>query len=201
VWLWPLAATPTLQSGLDFETNGLEGKLLTSLHDDPVLIFAIDPSIGWPPPDPDRIPRLARRYVQDETPNTQLAAFRKRQTEDLKRFNKLNGVSKASNGSTGYALNVPATNAINSSESTPTPSPTPHLRRRQPFQMRYDRDAIRMNDPSKPNLYLDGVGDGEETWRNSEGDGLKDFGLDEEAEFYDEDEVPLAQLLRSRLKT
>jgi palmitoyltransferase len=43
---------------------------------------------------------------------------------------------------------------------------------------------------------------GEEGWRNSEGERLKDFGLDEEVEFYDEqqedDDVPLSQLLERR---
>ena len=41
-----------------------------------------------------------------------------------------------------------------------------------------------------------GEGDGEEGWRNSEGERLGDFGVDEEVEFYDEeDDVPLSQLL------
>lgn len=46
------------------------------------------------------------------------------------------------------------------------------------------------------------VGDeeGEEAWRNSEGERLKDFGVDEDVEFYDEqeeedDDVPLGELL------
>jgi palmitoyltransferase len=44
----------------------------------------------------------------------------------------------------------------------------------------------------------DGDGEGEEAWRNSEGERLKDFGVDEEVEFYDEqedDDVPLGELL------
>lgn len=39
---------------------------------------------------------------------------------------------------------------------------------------------------------------GEEGWRDSEGDRLHDFGVDEEAEFYDEDDIPLAQLIQRR---
>lgn len=39
---------------------------------------------------------------------------------------------------------------------------------------------------------------GGESWQNSEGDRLGDFGVDEDVEFYDEDEVPLAELLRRR---
>ena len=39
---------------------------------------------------------------------------------------------------------------------------------------------------------------GEEGWRTSEGDRLEDFGVDEEAEFYDEDDIPLALLLERK---
>lgn len=39
---------------------------------------------------------------------------------------------------------------------------------------------------------------GEEGWRNSDGDRLRDFGVDEDAEFYDEDDIPLAELLKRR---
>jgi hypothetical protein len=129
-----------------------------------------------------------------------LEAFRRRQAEDLKRFNKINGVSKAVNGSTGYALKVPATNTGGSPESTPTPSPSNNLRRRL-FHQRYNKQVLEAKGMPKPDLYVEDEADGEETWRNREGERLKDFGLDEETEFYDEDEVPLAQLLRSRLQT
>jgi palmitoyltransferase len=39
-------------------------------------------------------------------------------------------------------------------------------------------------------------GSGEEGWRNAEGDRLRDFGVDEEIEFYDEDDIPLGALVR-----
>ena len=39
---------------------------------------------------------------------------------------------------------------------------------------------------------------GGQAWRDSEGDQLKDFGVDEEIDFYDEDDIPLAELLRRR---
>lgn len=35
-------------------------------------------------------------------------------------------------------------------------------------------------------------------WRDSEGERLEDFGVDEEIELYDEDDVPLAELIRRR---
>jgi len=41
-------------------------------------------------------------------------------------------------------------------------------------------------------------GEGEEAWQDSEGDRLKDFGVDEEADFYDEDDLPLTEVLRRR---
>lgn len=39
---------------------------------------------------------------------------------------------------------------------------------------------------------------GEEGWRNKEGERLADFGVDEVADFYDEDEVPLAELMQKK---
>lgn len=37
-----------------------------------------------------------------------------------------------------------------------------------------------------------------EAWQNSEGDRLKDFGVDEEADFYDEEDLPRTDVLRRR---
>jgi len=45
--------------------------------------------------------------------------------------------------------------------------------------------------------YEEGI-DGEEGWTNSEGDRLRDFGVDEEAEEMADDDIPLAELLRRR---
>jgi palmitoyltransferase len=39
---------------------------------------------------------------------------------------------------------------------------------------------------------------GEEGWRNSEGERLRDFGVDEDIEFYDEEDVPLGILIQRR---
>ena len=51
-----------------------------------------------------------------------------------------------------------------------------------------------------PSLSADssGLGDGGESWRDSDGDRLDDFGVDECAEFCDEDDIPLAELVRRR---
>lgn len=76
--------------------------------------------------------------------------------------------------------------------------PSPQVQRRRPFHERYhhagDVDAM------DPGTDSDGAlsSEGEEGWRNSEGDRLQDFGVDEDVEFYDEDNVPLAELLRRR---
>ena len=47
--------------------------------------------------------------------------------------------------------------------------------------------------PSHPDIFT-----GEEAWRNSEGERLADFGVDEEVEFYDEEDLPLAHLIQRR---
>ena len=39
---------------------------------------------------------------------------------------------------------------------------------------------------------------GEEGWRTKEGERLADFGVDEVADFYDEDDLPLSELMRRR---
>lgn len=59
-----------------------------------------------------------------------------------------------------------------------------------------DEDDDHDADTSHPDhVMLDG---GEESWRNKEGERLADFGVDEVAEFYDEDNMPLSELMRRR---
>ncbi|KAJ4307760.1 Palmitoyltransferase [Neodidymelliopsis sp. IMI 364377] len=172
-WFNPFAATPTTASGLSFETNDFEDK-----------------DTVWPPPDPDR---SYRRRAKEEGPaftyrdselsqRDTVAAFRARQVED-------------------------------------------EVRRRQPFVKRMEavrdrgseavldrRDeddvydvADAADDASEEaedegRKYGDGENEGEEGWRNSEGERLKDFGVDEDVEFYDEqeDDMPLSELLAKR---
>ena len=45
---------------------------------------------------------------------------------------------------------------------------------------------------------VDNAGQDKEGWRDSDGDRLGDFGVDEDAEVLDEDNVPLAELIRKR---
>ena len=63
-------------------------------------------------------------------------------------------------------------------------------RRQQQDLKRYDQGAQSTNSDASGN---DGVG-----WRDSEGDRLEDFGVDATAEFYDDDNISLAELLRRR---
>ena len=45
---------------------------------------------------------------------------------------------------------------------------------------------------------IDDAGQDKQRWRDSDGDRLDDFGVDENAEVFDEDNVPLAELIRKR---
>ncbi|KAI4245555.1 MAG: hypothetical protein L6R42_010151 [Xanthoria sp. 1 TBL-2021] len=76
-WLWPFAATPRNEMGLEFETNGFE-----------------HPTTSWPPPDPDRMPRRQYNLTDhddrftntDKASNINIQAFRERQRRDYLRF-------------------------------------------------------------------------------------------------------------------
>ena len=131
-----------------------------------------DPSLSWPPPDPDRMPRSSIRppfeqpFVYDvdlSTIQNNVDAFRRRQQEDLKRYDE---------GGTSI--------------------------RRRPFSERYKNEDDRDERFASQSGESDDLGSGEEGWRDSEGDRLDDFGVDENAEFYDEDDTPLAELLGRR---
>lgn len=70
------------------------------------------------------------------------------------------------------------------------------IQRRKRFHDRFSPVDDDEDDLSDDNLSEHEVSEGEEAWKNSEGERLRDFGVDEEAEFYDEDDVPLAKLIR-----
>lgn len=74
-----------------------------------------------------------------------------------------------------------------------------HVIRRKPF---HKRDAAGQDDSrsqsrsqSRHSASSGPVDVGEELWRDSAGDGLDDFGVDENVEFYDEDLMPLARFM------
>jgi len=73
--------------------------------------------------------------------------------------------------------------------------------RRQPFYQRFETStSAELADDNNEDDESEeaSIADGEESWRNSEGERLGDFGVDEEVEFYDEDDVPLAELIARR---
>ncbi|KAL5336868.1 DHHC palmitoyltransferase-domain-containing protein [Aspergillus crustosus] len=70
------------------------------------------------------------------------------------------------------------------------------VERRKPFHARFDESGSGSSDRSSD--ASDDSDNGEESWRNSEGERLRDFGVDEEAEFYDEEDIPLAILMQQR---
>ncbi|EKG22264.1 Serine hydrolase [Macrophomina phaseolina MS6] len=153
-WLWPFAATPPNETGLNFAVNGFE-----------------DLTVTWPPPDPDRMPLPKRSFnpddafthrVPDLDDQHAMAAFKQRQQEDFKRWE-------------GGGL-----------------------QKRRPFHKRMGNAAERNGEIASDDESPSEDGDGEEAWRNSEGERLRDFGVDEEAEFYDEDDVPLSELIRRK---
>ncbi|KAF2836221.1 zf-DHHC-domain-containing protein [Patellaria atrata CBS 101060] len=163
-WLWPLSRSSSVETGLEFEENGFE-----------------DPSVSWPPPDPDRISRATRISEQDmaftygrkyDGNYDEKETFRKRQEEDYKRW------SETSSG----------------------------FQRRRPFHQRYDVFGTYKENPDEQTDEDKRSETGEEGWRNWEGERLGDFGVDEEVEFYDEkgpgdaedDDIPLSELIRRK---
>ena len=68
--------------------------------------------------------------------------------------------------------------------------------RRTPFRQRYEDQKVDRSEMNRANSCDSSPIAGEEAWTNSEGERLQDFGVDEDAEFYDrQDEIPLSQLL------
>lgn len=80
------------------------------------------------------------------------------------------------------------------------PRPFGDIQRRKRFHERFDKVPPSESDgESQPGpVYGDDSDEGEESWRNAEGERLGDFGVDEDVEFYDEDDVPLAVLMERR---
>lgn len=145
----------------------------------------------WPPPDPDKTRRGAKwpgaadaleaEKVDDkwQDPREQMAAFRARQDMDLRRRTGQSGVIAELGADEELAdleydyVDGDSTSGYSDEESS---SGELEGRGRAVFEQ--------------------GV-DGEPGWTNSEGDRLRDFGVDEDAEDDDED-VPLGELLRRR---
>jgi palmitoyltransferase len=78
------------------------------------------------------------------------------------------------------------------------------IRRRKPFVQRLEEGQARRTAEWIEGYEEGGESEaesersGEEGWKNSEGERLADFGVDEEVEFYDEDDLPLSELMARR---
>ena len=185
-WAWPLARTVPVERGFQFEHNGID-----------------DPGKPWPPPDPDRLFRVPRRDLAKEgngfTKDLDVDAFRERQRADLARYadadgefvvrrkpfhERLEEMQRAERAERPYSQREPydpAETAIETDdESEGSGSGSDD-----------EAHVIVRREENKD----DG---GEEAWRNKEGERLADFGVDEVAEFYDEDDLPLAEIIRRR---
>ncbi|KAJ6084909.1 hypothetical protein N7499_004538 [Penicillium canescens] len=129
-----------------------------------------DPGVSWPPPDPDRIPMPINTNLGPNAPQPYANV-----QEQIDAFNR------------------------RKTEDMKRFTANSGLQRRKPFHDRYQRDefAPSESDESEPRSGNDSD-EGEESWRNAEGERLRDFGVDEEAEFYDEDDIPLGVLLQRR---
>ena len=112
-------------------------------------------------------PPFEQPFVYDEklsTSQSSVNAFRRRQQEDLKRYDQR------------VTTSIP----------------------RRPLHELHSNAGYRHDSVPFQSVKSDNLGSDGEGWRDSEGDRLGDFGVDEDAEFYDEDDIPLAELLRRR---
>ena len=146
-----------------------------------MLTCRIDPRLPWPPPDPDRIPRPAQMIMDERksgftvpeysTMHEQIEAFYQRQQADLRRRR----LYPSSEFCVSDRHNDIEDGDLNDDDD--------------------DDESSLESDDSTAAVEEDG-----RRWRNAEGERLGDFGVDEEAEFYDEEEVPLAKLIERRKK-
>ncbi|KAI1515664.1 Palmitoyltransferase [Pyrenophora tritici-repentis] len=167
-WFNPLAKTVPLERGLRFETNGFESK-------DKV----------WPPPDPERnyrrsavpVDKDAFRFVDSKlSREDEVKAFKERQAEDAVRRRR------------GYEVQV---------DDEVEEGDEDGERIGDEDEYAYGSDEVEEEEPRK-NKHGDDEQESVAAWRNSEGERLKDFGVDEDVEFYDEqddDDMPLSELL------
>lgn len=149
----------------------MDSKVSASAYPNSIHLTATDPTRTWPPPDPDRMPR------QSAIANHQAFTY--------------------ADDSRSGREQVDAFRRRQEKDLKRFHQEEPVVRRR-PFHERYKDDDLDWHE--NPNLFdsNNNVDRGEEAWRDPEGDRLDDFGVDEDIEFYDEDDVPLAKLLLER---
>ncbi|KAJ5630351.1 Palmitoyltransferase pfa4 [Penicillium longicatenatum] len=130
-----------------------------------------DPGSSWPPPDPDRIPWPVSRPDPNDFPLQSYSSAR----DTLEAFRQ------------------------RQAEDIDRRRPYSEVQRRKRFHDRFEKEAYESDEDRGPGpVYGDDSDEGEESWRNAEGERLRDFGVDEDVEFYDEDDVPLAVLMQRR---
>ncbi|EDN10470.1 conserved hypothetical protein [Histoplasma mississippiense (nom. inval.)] len=130
-------------------------------------------TLSWPPPDPDRMykPMPRNNYGSDFTHEQNYLS----QSQEVEAFK------------------------LRQREDFRRQQAASEVQRRRPFHKRYMQNVGMTDFPGLSESESGENSDsGEEGWRDSEGDRLRDFGVDEEVEFYDEDDIPLAELLRRR---
>jgi len=128
-----------------------------------------EPGVSWPPPDPDRMPRTERASISGEGPFTN-------QNQDLTPAEEIMEFKRR--------------------QQADFESRAEHydVKRRRPFHERFEQGVLVAGEDDNQE-----AGDsGEEGWQDTGGNRLKDFGVDEDVEFYDEDDIPIAELLRRR---
>lgn len=135
-----------------------------------------DPSTSWPPPDPDRMPRSSNR-----PPSKQPFVY----NEDLPTIQD----------------NVDAFRKRQQKDLERYDEGATTLFQRRPLHQHSRNEDHGDESFAFQSAESDDLTSGEEGWRDSEGDRLNDFGVDEDAEVYDEDDIPLAELLRRRHKS
>ncbi|OQD88844.1 hypothetical protein PENANT_c003G08135 [Penicillium antarcticum] len=128
-----------------------------------------EPGVSWPPPDPDRIPMPFNSKLGPNSPQSYANI-----QQEIDAFNRRKAEDMKRFTNSG-------------------------VQRRKPFHDRYQRDGFTATESDESGTQSSNDSDeGEESWRNAEGERLRDFGVDEEAEFYDEEDIPLGVLLRQR---
>ncbi|KAB8238557.1 putative palmitoyltransferase with autoacylation activity Pfa4 [Aspergillus alliaceus] len=128
-----------------------------------------DANVSWPPPDPDRIP-LPPKDFRDS-------------------------IALAGAETSGY--DVQAFNDRKAQDLRRQRAGV-EIERRKRFHKRLQEDLEEDEPQQSDSDHEKESNYGEEGWRNSEGERLRDFGVDEDIEFYDEEDIPLGVLIQRR---
>lgn len=179
LWFVPWADVPDNDTVWEFETNGFE-----------------EPGETWPPPDPEKIPqpKWQRRresgagfVLGEEMKNGDdnvVQAFKRRQEADYKKKGLRGKVSASGSGE------LSSYDWLEMDDSTDEED--------DEFEQKGSGVKVKQGAEDE----YDGATDSRHGWRNSEGESLADYGVDEDTEpellCDDEDDLPLAELIRRR---